>query len=251
MHIQLEAPLHLTKPGKRPYNEDYVFPDGQSSAPSKQENVFLVCDGVGGSEKGEVASRLVCTEVFNALVGRALFSDEDIQAAIAKAQRSIDEYIADHHIEQTMATTMTLVGFEEAGAVLAHVGDSRIYHVRGSQILYRTEDHSLVNELVAQSLITEEEARNHPQKNVITKAISGTDLQLVPSVHRTADIEPGDYFFLCTDGVLESIDDPSLVEVLSNSSISNGEKVELIDARCAANSKDNYSLYLIQIKAVD
>ena len=250
MQIKLEDSLHLTKPGKRPYNEDFVFPDGQSPAGSNQVNVFLVCDGVGGSEKGEVASRLVCTEMFNSLKGQSEISNEDIQSAIKKAQRSIDGYIADHHIEQTMATTMTFVGFVEDGAVLAHVGDSRIYHIRGHKILYRTEDHSLVNELVSQRLITEEEARNHPQKNVITKAISGADVQLVPSIHRTSDIGPGDYFFLCTDGVLESIDDQYLVELLSNDSFSNDQKMEKIDSLCAANSKDNYSLYLIQIKAI-
>ncbi len=251
MHIRLEDSLHLTKPGKRPYNEDYVYPGAQNTLNSNHSNVFLVCDGVGGSERGEVASRLVCTEMFNVLKGRSVMSDEVIQVAINRAQLSIDEYIAQHQIEQTMATTMTLVGFVEDGAIMAHVGDSRIYHVRNGEIRYCTEDHSLVNELVSQSLITREEAKNHPQKNVITKAISGTDLKLTPSVHRTADIEPGDYFFLCTDGVLESIDDPYLLEVLADNSISNGEKVELIDARCASNSNDNYSLYLIQVEAVD
>ncbi len=251
MHIRIEDSIHLTKPGKRPYNEDYVYPGTEVAFNSNESNVFLVCDGVGGSERGEVASRLVCTEMFNMLKGRSVISNKDIQAAITRAQVSIDGYIANHHVEQTMATTMTLVGFVEDGAVLAHVGDSRIYHVRNGEIRYCTEDHSLVNELVSQSLITREEAKNHPQKNVITKAISGTDLQLVPSVHRTADIEPGDYFFLCTDGVLESIDDQYLVEVLADNSTSNAEKVELFDARCASNSNDNYSLYLIQVEAVD
>lgn len=241
----------MSKAGKRPYNEDFVYPDEQAASNPEPAKVFIVCDGVGGSDKGEVASQLVGVEMYHALKGQDVITDDDIQTAIGKAQVSIDGYIADNQIEQAMATTMTLVGFVEDGAVLAHIGDSRIYHVRNNTILFRTEDHSLVNEMVVQSLITEEEAKIHPQKNVITRAISGTDLQLKPDIHRISDIRPKDYFFLCTDGVLESIDDNYLVEVLANQSLTNHRKIEIIDALCSENSRDNYSLYLLQVETVD
>lgn len=250
MNIQLQDTLCLSKPGKRVYNEDCVYPDEPISVREGENNVFLVCDGVGGSDRGEVASRLVCKEMYEELKGRLYISDDEITTAISKAQMRIDQYIADHHIEQRMATTMTFLGFDQEGAVFAHVGDSRIYHIRNNQILYCTKDHSLVNELVMQNLISQEDARNHPQKNVITKAISGFETDLRPDFYRTSNILPGDYFFMCTDGVIESLDDDGLLYIIAEKATSNHQKVGLIDIACSATSKDNYSFYLIQVGAV-
>jgi protein phosphatase len=251
MQIRLAEPIFLTKPGKRPYNEDFVYPDKSVSESSVRSTVFLVCDGVGGAEKGEVASRLVGEDMYASLSGLPSITDSAIQSAIENAQDRIDAYISSHGVEQTMATTMTLVCFDNEGAVMAHIGDSRIYHIRDREICYRSEDHSLVNELISQNLISPDEAKNHPQKNVITKAISGKDHAVRATLKRTSDILPGDIFFLCTDGVLESVDDSFLIDLLCDKSNLNHRKVDIIDSRCAIDSKDNYSLYLIQIEAVD
>lgn len=251
MNIHIRDSLYLSKPGRRPYNEDFVYPNDSIEPDPASTRIFLVCDGVGGAEKGEVASQMVCTEVYNALSEKSDLSNEDICGAIKLAQRGIDRYINENGIEQAIATTMTLLGFVENSAVLVHVGDSRIYHIRNNQILFRTEDHSLVNEMLVQNLITVEEAKNHPQKNVITQAISKSDSDLSPGIHRTSDIQSDDYFFLCTDGVLESVNDDFLLEVLSDKSKSNREKVARIEAKCEESSKDNYSLYLLQILSIE
>lgn len=251
MKISLYPPILLSKPGKRNYNEDFVFPDIEMLQALHSPKVFLVCDGVGGAEKGEVASRIVCTEMFNALSSKESIADSDIQNAIGLSQAKIDQYLARYELEQGMATTMTMLGFLDEGAVLAHIGDSRIYQFRNDEILYKTEDHSLVNEMVTQSLISSEEAKTHPQRNVITKAISGSGQALVPDIHRITDIRAGDYFLLCSDGIIESFDDDELLHLLSDSERTNDEKVVAIDTMCNVKSRDNYSLYLIQIQSVD
>lgn len=251
MKISLHPPILLSKSGKRNYNEDFVFPDAEMLYAITNPHVFLVCDGVGGADKGEIASRIVCTEMFDALSSKATIGDGDIHNAIALAQGKIDQYLSQNEMEQGMATTMTMLGLVDDGAILAHIGDSRIYHFRNHEILYKTTDHSLVNEMVIQELISVEEAKTHPQRNVITKAISGSGQTLVPDIHRIVNIEAGDYFFLCTDGVIESFTDEELNHLLADSDRSNDEKVVAIDALCNVNSRDNYSLYLIQIQSID
>ena len=102
-----------------------------------------------------------------------------------------------------MATTLTMVSVGASGITLAHIGDSRIYQFRQGEIIYQTEDHSLVNSLVKLGKISKEEALTHPQKNVIIRAIQGSEHPTEADVVLLKDIQAGDYFFMCTDGVLE------------------------------------------------
>lgn len=248
--ISTYSPHFLHELGKRTNNEDAVYPQ----APGENESLFLVCDGVGGNEKGEVASRLACGE-FAAYFGKhpVAFSDEKyIDEALAHVQSRFDDYLHRHEAARGMATTLTLLHLHGQGATIAHIGDSRVYHVRGARILWHTTDHSLMNEYVKAGVLKPEEALHHPQKSVITRAIQGSHKPTQADVHHIPPqrLQADDYFFLCTDGVLESISDSTLETVLGNSGMTDREKIDSLKSICQNNSKDNFSAYLVRLRQV-
>ena len=136
---------------------------------------------------------------------------------------------------------------------MAHIGDSRIYHVRpNTGIVYQSSDHSLVNDLLRAGELTEEEAVNFPQKNVITRAMQpNQERRHRADVFSFKDIKGGDYFFLCCDGVLEQLTNDKLCEILSGKNFSDTQKLEAIKQVCDGKTKDNYTCYLIPIDQVD
>ena len=151
----------------------------------------------------------------------------------------------------TMATTLTCVCFHKDGILAAHMGDSRIYHVRPNVgILYRSADHSLVQALLQAGELTPEEAKTFPRKNVITKAIQPHSAHLSAEVQNITDVKSGDFLFLCCDGVLENLTDERLTEVLSMT-CSDAEKLKLIEAESIDKTRDNYTAYLIPIEKVE
>lgn len=250
MKIKLYRPIGLHQIGSRSNNEDNLYP--QIEDVDHKSNLFLVCDGVGGSAKGEVASRLVCEAIpeYFERYNDAYVDSGFINNAVKYSQQAIDDYLQERESAQGMATTLTLLNFNTEGAVIAHIGDSRVYHIRGNEILFQTSDHSLVNELLKSGVLTPEQAANHPQKNVITRAIEGSNRKVEAEVHLCDDIEENDYFFLCSDGILEQIDNYTLLEVL-NRDIILEEKIEAINEICYNSTKDNYTCYLLQVESVE
>lgn len=251
LNIKIHQPLGIHEVGKRAKNEDNIFP--QLTKANKNQPYFLVCDGVGGAEKGEVASLIAC-------VGYDQFFEEHptdypdetyLDEALTFVQSQFDNQLQKAPEHKGMATTMTLLYLHGQGVTVAHIGDSRVYHIRGDEIKFVTYDHSLVNQLLEAGVITEEEAINHPQGNVITRAIQGSQRRTKADVTEINDIQADDYFFLCTDGILESIDNTQLVDILNDNKVSDEEKIEKIISICDVNSRDNFSAYLIKIKAVE
>ncbi len=252
MEIFLNQPYSFCQTGRRSNQEDARFPD--ADMPKEAQHVFVVCDGVGGQDKGEVASRTVADAIGNYMEKVDLskpFTADDFSKVLDHTYTAL--YRKMRNDTREMATTMTFVCFNSGGAFCAHMGDSRIYHVRpGVGIMYQSEDHSLVNALVHSGNLTPEEAINHPKSNVITRCISYVEKgESKPSATtiQIEDVEAGDYFFLCTDGVLHCIDDNELLEILS-SEISDQEKINYIAEKCV-NSSDNNTAYLIGVEAVD
>jgi protein phosphatase len=134
---------------------------------------------------------------------------------------------------------------------VAHCGDSRVYHFRNGKINWRTTDHTPVNDLVRQGIITAEEALKRPKSNRITRAIQGYSVhRSLPDIHQIVDIAPGDIFFLCSDGVYETLSDNNLVQVFASENTMD-QKMEIIKNTCKSHSGDNYSGYLIEIKSVE
>ncbi len=252
MAIRIEPPVCLHEKGKRKNNEDSIYP--QMGSATDSDKLFLVCDGVGGASKGEVASLMVCDLL------SAYFSEHPIKEVdanyIGQALRFVEARMSKHiglHPECSgMATTLTLLHFNDQRnkATIAWVGDSRIYQVRDGAILFMSDDHSLVNELVKRGEINPEDAAVHPQRNVILRAISGSEQPTKADVKEINNILPGDYFMLCSDGILESIDDTTLSMLLPNAE-SNLDTVKLqIRELCEHLSNDNFSMYLLRVAEV-
>lgn len=249
MNITIGKPWAVCEKGGRLNNEDSIYPLPETV--SSNQNLFLVCDGVGGAEKGEIASSLAC-ESFRAYF--ETFLDKDVSAdfinkTIHYTETRFDDYVAAHPEAKGMATTLTMVFLGSKGITLAHVGDSRIYHIRKGEIIYRTEDHSLVGSLVRLGKITKEEALRHPQRNVILRAIQGTQHSTEADVMFLTDIQAGDYLFMCTDGVLERLTDDSLSEIFGQND-SPEEIKNKVFTSCCGKTRDNFSFYIIPIQNV-
>lgn len=250
MQIHLYPPQAIHEKGKRQGNEDNIYPPIDEVEKAASSRLFLVCDGVGGEAKGEEASHLACMAIAGRLKENGLVEEADIEDALRQAERDMDEYTGRVPEAKGMATTLTLLCFHEKGATVAHIGDSRVYQVRAGSILFKTTDHSFVEELIANKVISREAAATHPKRNVVTRAIMGSHYPAEAEVGYITDIEEGDYFFLCTDGVLESITDDALVELLGQDGLSDDEKIGRIRSLCLQHSRDNFSAYLVRVKEV-
>ena len=248
--MKLGIPYALNEVGGRSNQEDSIFPiKGEADASTR---LFMVCDGMGGHENGEVASGLVCSTFGARLanIDHEAFTVDMFNDTLSAAYDALDREDPNPESQRKMGTTMTFLHLNDREVVVAHMGDSRAYHVRPSEhepILYQSSDHSLVNELVRAEIITPEEALTHPRRNVITRAMQPRlESRHKADVRVFGDVKAGDYFFLCSDGVLESVSNDALVEILRRN-VSDAEKIEAIRVMCQASSRDNFSAYLVPI----
>lgn len=251
MRYELYLPLAIHELGLRQNQEDIIFPvKGEATSDNR---LFIVCDGMGGHEKGEVASNLVCQSIsqyfqLHHVTPDQGHSDDTLREALQYAYTQLDQ--ADDGAAKKMGTTLTFLYLHRNGATMAHIGDSRIYHIRpGRGVLYQSRDHSLVFELFQAGEITYDEMHTSPQKNIITRAMQpGEENRVRADIVHTTDIQPGDYFYLCTDGMLEEMENEELASIFS-ADISDEEKCQRL-ILATADNKDNHSAYLIHIKDV-
>lgn len=249
MHISIFQPQIIQELGYRDTQEDALYPKvGMATTNSR---LFILCDGMGGHENGEIASQLVCDilpESINKRWDGNSFSDEALQQALLDVKNSIDEYDSDSF--RKMGTTMTLLCLHRNGVTMAHIGDSRIYHIRPSEhrILYKSRDHSVAYELFMAGEIAREELDTY-KRNLITRAITpGQNGLPKADVAHTTDIESGDYFLLCSDGILEQMDDMELLDLFCLDSSDEQIRKELIQKTCE--NKDNHSAIFFQIESI-
>lgn len=251
MQIDIESVYSFRQIGERDNQEDSRYPD--EDIPSIENAVFVVCDGVGGSNKGEVASATVCRQIGNLLNAHKrydAFTDEDFAIVLEKSYKALDD-VSDCS-NTGMGTTLAFICIHSDGICTAHIGDSRIYQIRPNEgIIYRSEDHSVINSLLRSGNISPERVREHPKSNIITRCMSangGTREKDDATVVHLQDIAPGDFIILCTDGVTGCVEEDELVNLYS-SGISDKEKYECLLARCA-NSADNNTAIQIHIGLV-
>lgn len=249
--IKLRKPLYFTEIGRKDNQEDYLFPS-KADADTK---VFIMCDGMGGHDNGEVASKTAATTLGNYLDSCSEIDIPLFETGLSKAYDALDEI--DTNSAKKPGTTLTCLCFNDNSYLVAHIGDSRIYHIRPSLynpkvkrggILYQSSDHSLVNDLLKAGELTQEEARDFPQKNIITKAMQPhLEKRYKADVYMFDDIQGGDYFFLCSDGVLEQLSNEMLCEILADKDLNDEKKLAKIKSVCDGNTKDNYTCWLIPI----
>ena len=229
----------ISEQGKRDYNEDFLFVENDSE-------LFLVCDGVGGNNKGEVASQKACENFVQYLSENPDYSVTGLEKALTVCESKFDAYTDLNPDAKGMATTLTLLKLFPDKAVVGHIGDSRVYQVRNGEILFQTSDHSFVNELVASGFLTPEEALTHPKRNQITRAIQGSENNTYIDVNEIGSVEVNDYFMLCSDGILEGIDDTFIQNIfLENNSLENIKELMLYN--CREKSSDNFTAIVIKI----
>jgi PPM family protein phosphatase len=216
--------------------------------------LFLVADGMGGMRGGGTASALA-VEVMQSHVGDLRSSSDPasvLSGAVEEAHRRILQEGVAHPDLSGMGTTLTgAVALEGGGLLLVHVGDSRCYRMRGGALETMTEDDSYVSELVRQGEITPEEAKVHPQRSLITKALgAGLPEGVDPSIVVT-DVKAGDRFLLCSDGLHTMLDDSEIEEVLRTYAAPQEAADELVNVANDRNSLDNVTVVVLDVHDID
>ncbi len=254
MRIDINVPVGFYEIGARAKQEDAIYP--QLGRLSTSSRVFVVCDGLGGHDFGEVASNTVAGAlaqwVHQNVSDEWPMNEGKVLAAVAHAQQCLNEAARQHPSDKPMGTTVAMLVLGNNGVVAAHIGDSRIYHVRPSKgaILYRSRDHSLVNDLFAKGRLTREETEASPKKNILTRALIAAPMQgSQPDVALITDVAPGDYFLLCSDGVGGEVTDEKLLEVLQRSDTSDLMKLAALQM-LVKDGTDNRSALLIRVDHV-
>lgn len=249
--IKIRKPLCFTDIGLKDNQEDYLYP----SPADTNSRVFILCDGMGGHDNGEVASMTAGDTLGDYLSSCSKIDIPTFETGLAKAYDALDNI--DTNSVKKPGTTMTCLCLNDNNYLVAHIGDSRIYHIRPSLfnketkrggILYQSSDHSLVNDLLKAGELSEEEARDFPQKNIITRAMQPhLAKRYKADIYTFYDIQGGDYFFLCSDGVLEQLSNEALCEILAQDNLSDERKLANIKSICENKTKDNYTCWLIPI----
>ena len=232
--------------GKRAHNEDsYLLP------PTGCETcLFAVADGMGGHAAGAVASKLLVDGLSGSPIqfepGREI---EQLKGAIERVNLNVYETAEDDIALRGMGSTLVCALILGNQYIAANVGDSRLYHFDGESITRITTDHSLVEQLVLKGAITKKQARFHPQRNIITRAMGISPVVDVDLFER--DWAPGDMLLLCSDGLHGSVEEEDIAEVLQ-SDLNLETKCELLTRRALNNGgTDNITIILIQNQEED
>ena len=250
MEYELKV-FSISEIGKRANQEDSIYPALGNA--DDNDRLFVLCDGMGGHAAGEVASSTVCKVMSNYIMANVVgtsFDEDDFAKALSASYDALDAN--DNCEENKMGTTLTFLKFHDKGCFVAHIGDSRVYHIRPSEIgqariVFVTRDHSLVNDLVELGELTPEQAKTSRQRNVITRAMQpNQERRDKADIKHITDIHSGDYFYMCSDGMLEQMDDMELADILSLEGYSDDEKMDIILEQTSDN-KDNHSAHLIHV----
>jgi serine/threonine protein phosphatase PrpC len=221
---------------QRRENEDNAF----ARAP-----VFVVADGMGGARAGEVASKIAIETFERDLPGDG--SPEDrLAGCVREANRRIYEVSRSEHEHAGMGTTLTAAYLDDSDLAIAHVGDSRAYLFRDGELTRLTRDHSLVQELVQRGKLTEEQASEHPQRSIITRALGPEPDVDVDT--RTYPVRPGDVLLLCSDGLNSMLSDEQIAHVLASAGSLREAADELIAEANEAGGRDNITVVLFRLE---
>jgi serine/threonine protein phosphatase PrpC len=221
---------------QRRENEDNAF----ARAP-----VFVIADGMGGARAGEVASKIAVETFERDLPGEGS-AEERLAECVREANRRIYEVSSSEHEHAGMGTTLTAAYLDEADLAIAHVGDSRAYLFRDDELTRLTRDHSLVGELVERGKLTEEEAAEHPQRSIITRALGPEPDVKVDTW--TYPVRPGDVLLLCSDGLTSMLKDGQIADILRSAASLDDGAEELIARANDAGGRDNITVVLFRVE---
>jgi protein phosphatase len=240
--LKVAEEAHKTDTGRqRQANEDSYF----ARAP-----LFAVADGMGGAQAGEVASRIAARAFERRRdVSREEPAEGQLEEIAQRANREIHRLAQEDASRAGMGTTLTAAMLRDDEVALGHVGDSRAYLLRGGQLKRLTKDHSLVEELRRQGRLTEEQAEEHPQRSIITRALGPE-----PSVNvdtMTFPARDGDVFLLCSDGLTTMVSDEEIREILVRSRSLRAAVTKLVEAANRGGGRDNITAVAFRLADAD
>jgi len=247
--MQLEIAT-FTEQGARNYNEDRLghWTDGRYA-------LLIVADGAGGHGGGDVAASRACDYLLGSFAALPSLDPGHLRALIAKANECVLDGQRDGGRLAQMRSTVVMAAFEFSASrmVWAHCGDSRAYLFRGHTVVARTTDHSLVQQMVDSGMLDGEQARMHPQRNILLSALGSPADELEITVSDPMRLEPGDAVLLCSDGVWEPLGDTALTTSLEVSG-SAAQWAAAVRGQVAHRGKpdqDNYSAVLAWVAPQD
>jgi len=212
----------------------------------------LVADGLGGAAAGELASRIfleTALDVFGqADSSTAAEVSKKIQISFNMANENILKHTQINPAHKGMGCTAELMAFYEEGFVLGHIGDSRTYRYRNGRFMRITRDHSLVQDQIDKGVIAPENARNHPMRNVIHKAV-GIDNQVELDIVKSK-VLPRDQYLLCSDGLTDMVEDEKILRALKMDLTLDQKVEQLIEMALSAGGRDNVSVVLLKISNI-
>ena len=225
---------------------DFYEPDEEPLLAARG-SVYLVCDGMGGHNAGQIASELAAKQFLHAYYHLGGTAQEAARHAILQAHHYIAEMASKIPSRYGMGTTLTALILKQDEGILAHVGDSRCYRLREGVFEQLSRDHTLVARLVEQGIITPEQARYHPQRNVIRQAVGVADPSepLEPDIE-TFPLQAGDLYLLCSDGLTDMVDDAEIEAILRDEPPTRAAW-RLVDRALANGGRDNITVVLVQI----
>ena len=231
---------------RREINQDYVYCN--DDAVGLLPNLYIVADGMGGHKAGDFASRYSVTEFEKELKeqnARTVIGSMEGAVRLVN-ERLLKEAAAEPDYEG-MGTTFVAACIEQDSLYVLNIGDSRLYLISEKGTIRQiTQDHSLVEEKILRGEIERKDAKNHPEKNVITRALGAAD-QVVPDFFEV-ELSAGDYVLLCSDGLTNMVEDSVIKETVLNSEASLKEKAEsLVELANKNGGRDNISLILVHI----
>jgi PPM family protein phosphatase len=232
----------LTDPGLiRSVNQDayYIDPDGR---------FFIVADGMGGHAGGQEASR-IATEAIQSHLEANWLTDESpavlLETALLKANQAILQDQTSHPARSDMGTTAVVLIVRDEQFWCAHIGDSRLYRLRGPKIEQITEDHTWVAKAMKGGDITPEQARQHPWRHVLSQCLGREDLRQIDI--QLVDVQMGDRLLLCSDGLTEELSDHSIASHLKSIRASEKAAIALVNAAKDKGGRDNITVVIVTI----
>lgn len=229
----------FTHIGQRKNNEDYFLVDLKSK-------LFIVADGMGGHNAGEVASTLATDAVQKFISHHSQgVPAEIIEAAVQAANDKVLSHASSGTCREGMGTTLAVLWILDSTAYIAHVGDSRIYLIRNGIIKRLTYDHSLVQEMVEQGVLSEPEARKHPQRNILTRAVGRETTALVDVSQ--IPLESDDKLVLCTDGLSEILTDDQILDLIEIGSTVDATCSRLVNEVAQNGGTDNITAIVVSV----
>jgi serine/threonine protein phosphatase PrpC len=240
---------HASLTGDRRINQDRC-----GSAVSGDSQMIVIADGMGGHPKGEVAAELLvntCTDAFNQVKHPITDPGRFLNLALSKAHKNIVAYGQEQDPPIDPRTTAVVVFAQKGHAYWAHAGDSRLYLYRAGKVVTRTTDHSYVERLRQQGVITDSERDTHPQRNYVTRCLGGSSINPEFTLGKYK-LEKGDILLLCTDGAWSSIDEELMSDALFSGTPLEEAMTALADeaAQKAFPDSDNVTLIALKINSV-